>query len=115
MEKCDCRGVPGEQERILILECLACAGNVVRCRQCGKVAWWPDAQRPIALNAAEAHALPNVGKKSLREVKAKLATLGLTLGMTLEEDAYRAAVVAAVADSMQAPQGGGDRGARVGG
>ena len=55
MEHCDCRGVPEEQERILILECLECEGNVVRCRQCGKAAWWPDAQRPIALNAAEAH------------------------------------------------------------
>jgi hypothetical protein len=55
MEKCDCRRVPEEQERILILECLECEGNVVRCRQCGKAAWWPDAQRAIALNAAEAH------------------------------------------------------------
>jgi hypothetical protein len=39
MEKCDCRRVPEEQERILILECLECEENVVRCRQCGKVAW----------------------------------------------------------------------------
>jgi DNA-directed RNA polymerase subunit alpha len=31
--------------------------------------------------------LPNFGEKSLREVKAKLANLGLTLGMTLEDDA----------------------------
>ena len=46
--------------------------------------------------------LPNFGEKSLREVKDKLATLGLTLGMTLEEDAYRAAVVATVAASIKA-------------
>jgi hypothetical protein len=55
MEKCNCRGLPGEQERILTLECLECEGNVVRCRQCGKAEWWSDAQRAIALNAAEAH------------------------------------------------------------
>lgn len=55
METCDCRGVPGAPERILILECLESEGNVVRCSQCGKVAWWPDAHRPTALNAAEAH------------------------------------------------------------
>jgi DNA-directed RNA polymerase alpha subunit len=46
--------------------------------------------------------LPNFGEKSLREVKAKLATLGLTLGMTLEDDTYRAAVVARVTASIQA-------------
>jgi hypothetical protein len=55
METCDCRGVPGAQERILILECLECEGNAVRCPRCGKVAWWPDAHRPTVLNAAEAH------------------------------------------------------------
>ena len=55
METCDCRGVPGAQERILTLECLECEGNVVRCRQCGNAEWWPDAQRQFALNAAEAH------------------------------------------------------------
>jgi hypothetical protein len=49
--------------------------------------------------------LPNCGEKSLREVKAKLATLGLTLGMTLEDDAYRGAVVAAVAANIAAPKG----------
>ena len=46
--------------------------------------------------------LPNFGEKSLREVKEKLASLGLTLGMTLEEDAYRATVVATVAESILA-------------
>jgi DNA-directed RNA polymerase alpha subunit len=46
--------------------------------------------------------LPNVGKKSLKEVKEKLATLGLTLGMPLEDEAYRAAVVATVAANLEA-------------
>ena len=55
METCDCRGLPGAQERILMLECLDCEGNLVRCWQCGQVEWWPDAQRQCALNAAEAH------------------------------------------------------------
>ena len=49
--------------------------------------------------------LPNFGEKSLREVKDKLATLGLTLGMTLEEDVYRAAVVAAAAANIEAARG----------
>jgi DNA-directed RNA polymerase alpha subunit len=49
--------------------------------------------------------LPNFGEKSLREVKTKLATLGLTLGMTLEDDAYRAAAVAAVAANIAAAKG----------
>ena len=48
--------------------------------------------------------LPNFGEKSLREIKEKLAALGLTLCMTLEEDAYRAAVVARVTASIQAAQ-----------
>jgi len=55
MEMCECHGVPGQQEPILTLECLACAGHRVRCRQCGKAAWWPHAKRRGALNAAEAH------------------------------------------------------------
>jgi len=46
--------------------------------------------------------LPNFGQKSLREVKEKLANLGLTLGMTLEDDAYRAAVVARLAVHIEA-------------
>ena len=48
--------------------------------------------------------LPNFGEKSLREVKAKLAVLGLTLGMTLEDESYRAAVVATVAAGIQATE-----------
>ena len=55
METCACRGLPGEQEKILVLECLECEGHLVRCWQCGKVEWWPDERRQIALNAAEAH------------------------------------------------------------
>jgi len=55
METCDCRGLPGDQEKILILECLQCEANVVTCPQCGKAEWWPDERRQIALNAAEAH------------------------------------------------------------
>ena len=49
--------------------------------------------------------LPNFGEKSLREVKAKLAALDLTLGMTLDDESYRAAVVATVAASIQAMKG----------
>ena len=41
--------------------------------------------------------LPNFGNRSLKEIREKLAKLGLTLGMTLEDDTCRAAVVAAVA------------------
>ena len=46
--------------------------------------------------------LPNVGEKSLREIKAKLANPGLTLGMKLDEDSHRAAVVATVAAHIEA-------------
>jgi hypothetical protein len=49
--------------------------------------------------------LPNSVEKSLREVKEKLATLGLTLGMMLDDNSYRAAVVAAVAASIHATKG----------
>jgi len=49
--------------------------------------------------------LPNFGQKSLREVEAKLAALGLTLGMTLDDDSYKAAVVATVAANIQATKG----------
>jgi DNA-directed RNA polymerase alpha subunit len=49
--------------------------------------------------------LPNFGEKSLREVTANLAHLGLTLDMPLEEDAYRAAVVATVAASIETTRG----------
>jgi DNA-directed RNA polymerase alpha subunit len=49
--------------------------------------------------------LPNFGKKSLRKAKDKLAILGLTLGMTLEDDTYRGAVVATVAANIHATKG----------
>jgi DNA-directed RNA polymerase alpha subunit len=49
--------------------------------------------------------LPNFRGKSLREVKAKLANLGLTLGMTLEDYSYRAAVVAMVVAHIEATRG----------
>ena len=49
--------------------------------------------------------LPKFGEKSLREIKAKLAALGLTLGTTLEDDAYRAAVVETVAAHIEATRG----------
>lgn len=46
--------------------------------------------------------LPNLGEKSLREGEEKLATLGLTLGMTLDDDAHNTGVVAAVAANIKA-------------
>ena len=48
---------------------------------------------------------PAVGTKSLREVKDKLANLGLTWGTTLEDDAYSAAVVAAAVARIEAARG----------
>lgn len=55
MEKCDCRGLPSPQERILTLECLECTEGVVACSHCGKTEWWSSDKRRVALNAAEAH------------------------------------------------------------
>jgi DNA-directed RNA polymerase alpha subunit len=49
--------------------------------------------------------LSNFGEKSLREVKEKLANLGLMLGMTLEDDVYRAAVLATVGANIDATRG----------
>ncbi len=46
----------------------------------------------------------NFGAKSLREIEEKLAALGLTLGMTLDETCYSAAVTATVVASMRAPK-----------
>src|SRR5512136_2267057 len=54
-ETCVCWGVPDAQESILTLECLECAGGVVRCPRCGKPEWWSNAKQRYALNAAEAH------------------------------------------------------------
>ena len=49
--------------------------------------------------------LPNFGEKSLREVKEKLASLGLTLGMTVDDELYKAAVVATVAANLRTRKG----------
>jgi DNA-directed RNA polymerase alpha subunit len=49
--------------------------------------------------------LPNFGEKSLREVKDKVAILGFTLGMTLADESYEAAVVATVAANIQLTKG----------
>ena len=60
------------------------------------------------LVALESHALlrrKNLGEKSLREVKDKLAALGLALGTTLDDGSYRAAVVATVIASINAVTG----------
>ncbi len=46
----------------------------------------------------------NFGPKSLREVEAKLAALGLTLGMALDPASYAAAVTATVVASIRAAQ-----------
>lgn len=50
--------------------------------------------------------LPNFGNTSLKEFKEKLATLGLTLGMTLDDDSYRAAIIATAAATIAAAEGG---------
>jgi hypothetical protein len=55
MEWCDCRADPKGETAILTLECLECAGQVVRCRDCGQPAWWTERDRIRTLNAAEAH------------------------------------------------------------
>jgi hypothetical protein len=59
----------------------------------------------VQKSPADLFGLPNFGEKSLREVKEKLRPLGLALGMTLEGEAYRAAVVAAVAANIQLTEG----------
>lgn len=50
-------------------------------------------------------ALPNLGHKSLKEIKDKLATLGLTLGMGVDDDSDRAAIVATVAANLRPGEG----------
>ena len=56
----------------------------------------------VTLEPRDLRMRQNFGAKSLREVKEKLAALGLALGMPVEGDAYRAAVVATVAASIRA-------------
>jgi hypothetical protein len=51
--------------------------------------------------------LPNFGEKSLREVTQKLAALGVTLGMTLDDDSDTAAVVPTVAARLRTRRGEG--------
>ena len=58
----------------------------------------------VALEPRALRLRQNFGEKSFREVTEKLATLGLTLGMTLDEDSYSAAVVATVAASIKAAE-----------
>jgi hypothetical protein len=60
----------------------------------------------VQKSPADLVGLRNFGEKSLREITKKLAALGLTLGMTLDDDAYRAAVVVTVAESIRATDGG---------
>jgi DNA-directed RNA polymerase alpha subunit len=56
----------------------------------------------VALEACDRCGRKNFGEKSFREVKDKLATLGLTLGMTVDDDSYRGAVLATVIASIKA-------------
>lgn len=56
----------------------------------------------VALEPRTLRGRKNVGEQSFREVKEKVAGLGLTLGMTLDDEAYRAAVVATVAARIDA-------------
>ena len=46
--------------------------------------------------------MPKFGKKSLQEIQSKLAALGLSLGMTLDDKSYAAAVTAALVANMRA-------------
>jgi DNA-directed RNA polymerase alpha subunit len=59
----------------------------------------------VALEPRDRRARQNFGEESLREVKGKLATLGLTLGMAPEDDSYRAVIVATVAVDIHATKG----------
>jgi hypothetical protein len=49
--------------------------------------------------------LPNFGNKSLKEITEKLAALRLALGIMLDDESYRAAIVAAVAANLHATKG----------
>ena len=49
--------------------------------------------------------LPTFGSKSLQEITEKLAALGRTLGLTLDDESYRAAIVAMVAANVHATKG----------
>ena len=59
----------------------------------------------MQLSPTDLRILRNFGEKSLREVREQLATLGFTLGMSLEGDTYRAAILATVVASIQTTPG----------
>ena len=59
----------------------------------------------VALEPRVLRGRKNFGEKSFREVKEKLAALGLALGMTVDDESYRAAVVATVAANIDAARG----------
>jgi len=59
----------------------------------------------VALEPRDRRARQNFDEESLREVKGKLATLGLTLGMAPEDESYRAVIVATVAVNIHATKG----------
>jgi len=49
--------------------------------------------------------LPNFGSKPRKEITEKLAALGRTLGRTLDDESYRAAIVTMVAANVHATKG----------
>jgi hypothetical protein len=69
-------------------------------------AWYllTDSLLAVQQSPLDLFLLPNVGKKSLREVQTKLKTLGLSLGMTLDSDSHSAAILGTVAASIQATE-----------
>jgi hypothetical protein len=54
---------------------------------------------------ADPFRLPRFGNKSLKEIEEKRPKPGLTLDMTLQENAHRAAVLATVAAGIRAARG----------
>ncbi len=55
MQMCRCNGLPQPGMNTLRLLCPQCERQVVRCRSCGQEQWWVEADRILALNAAESH------------------------------------------------------------
>lgn len=55
--------------------------------------------------ARDLHWRRNVGEKSLREVKQKRVILGHAFGKTLDDDSYRAPVMATVPTNVHAKKG----------
>ncbi len=56
----------------------------------------------VETSSGELRATRNFGEKSFREVRDKLTAMGLSLGMTLDERSYAAAVTAALVANMRA-------------